>query len=807
MKQWHFWLQLLFLFGSTNHFVLVIGFPLGNVRQRRRANPSCLYAQPKKNQHFLPYTQTDKACDNSKNNNLWQSTMIGCLFLLIPFSTQYYNSAAVAAERTSIVEETAPTNARMETKKASAYWNMMTDSSSSNNPQIELANEKLLDHAVGTIMMQYYDNSGGTRFNPKDFYDRWKILKLYSKEGANGVQEELQIKQASYRKQTNRKKEAEQQPPSSFIPQLFFVNHDTVEVQKQHEKTQLVPKLTIPPAAFTSRDNAVKSLKWLVSSLEDPYSQYLTRQELSQELSSSKQTGLLGLGAILEEPHAVPPSSVSITGSNDNTKQLQAASEWSKQHKKQAPLLAISKASNLPRVTAIAPDSPAERAGIVVGDCLVGIGKDSFLGLGRDEIASRLQVYTGAENYIGTTPDLTLAQPVVLSDHEYGIEELIGYKVAHVRLTTTSSLDPFTPYKGNQQPLTTSSTKDDGNNYPQQQMVSLTSSLSSRSRSSEKTSATTLTYPTSTILSGGDSIVHWELLTPNDSIFFQNYANSNNKIGYIRLTRFSRLSTAGYVQAIQALEDAGAQSYIFDLRNNYGGIIQESMLTASTLLRDPHAVLCYTLNSRGGFTPHDVEEYVVDKRYPGYFLSKQSNKKFVTQEQVKKEHPEYYQPVANMKSNNGRRNWVPPSSYASIHELRMKRNYKRPSQLNSQEDKPLVLLINEGTASSAEVFGSALRDNGRTIALVGTKTYGKGLIQHTFPMPDGGGLRLTVAEYLTPLLKHVTQVGRSSQNSGIRPDVYCPSTQGIPQNIGADICVGMALDVLDSSSDTDHTTI
>lgn len=352
MNQRHL-LQLLFLFGSTNHFALVIGFPLGNIRQRRRANPtnSCLYVQPKKNQHFLANTHTDKACDNSRINNLWQSTMIGFLLLLIPFSTQYYNSEAVAAETTSIVEETATTNARMETKKTSAYWNMMTDSSSSNNPQIELANEKLLDHAVGTIMTQYYDNSGGTRFNPKDFYDRWKILKLYSKEGVNGVQEELQIKQASYRKQTNTKKEAEQQPPSSFIPQLFFVNHDTVEVQKQHEKTQLVPKLTIPPAAFTSRDNAVKSLKWLVSSLEDPYSQYLTRQELSQELSSSKQTGLLGLGAILEEPHAVPPSSVSRTGIKYNTKQLQAASEWSKQHRKQAPLLAISKASNLPRVT------------------------------------------------------------------------------------------------------------------------------------------------------------------------------------------------------------------------------------------------------------------------------------------------------------------------------------------------------------------------------------------------------------------------------------------------------------------------
>lgn len=101
-------------------------------------------------------------------------------------------------------------------------------------------------------------------------------------------------------------------------------------------------------------------------------------------------------------------------------------------------------------------------------------------------------------------------------------------------------------------------------------------------------------------------------------------------------------------------------------------------------------------------------------------------------------------------------------------------------------------------ASAAEVFASALHDNGRTVALVGTKTFGKGLIQHTFPMPDGGGLRLTVAEYLTPSLQHVTKVGGAKYDSGVKPDVRCES-KGIPQNVGADLCVGVALDVLESS--------
>ena len=81
--------------------------------------------------------------------------------------------------------------------------------------------------------------------------------------------------------------------------------------------------------------------------------------------------------------------------------------------------------------------------------------------------------------------------------------------------------------------------------------------------------------------------------------------------------------------------------------------------------------------------------------------------------------------------------WSPPSSYASLHELTIKQGihigHASPNaQLRAQ--KKVVLLINEGTASSAEVFASSLHDNGRTVALVGTKTFGKGLIQHTFPM-------------------------------------------------------------------------
>lgn len=122
---------------------------------------------------------------------------------------------------------------------------------------------------------------------------------------------------------------------------------------------------------------------------------------------------------------------------------------------------------------------------------------------------------------------------------------------------------------------------------------------------------------------------------------------------------------------MKALEDAGAQSYIIDLRNNYGGVIQEAMLTASTLLRDPHVVLCYTLNSRGGFKPQENMEYIVDRAYPGYLLSTESST--VSREWVKREHPEYL-------IDGG---WTSPTSYASLKELRMTRGIKPAARMST----------------------------------------------------------------------------------------------------------------------------
>jgi len=76
---------------------------------------------------------------------------------------------------------------------------------------------------------------------------------------------------------------------------------------------------------------------------------------------------------------------------------------------------------------------------------------------------------------------------------------------------------------------------------------------------------------------------------------------------------------------------------------------------------------------------------------------------------------------------------------------------------------PMVVLINGGTASAAEIVSGALRDNKRAI-LLGTQTFGKGSVQTIVPLNDGSALKLTIAKYYTPN-------GESIQAKGVAPDI------------------------------------
>jgi carboxyl-terminal processing protease len=90
--------------------------------------------------------------------------------------------------------------------------------------------------------------------------------------------------------------------------------------------------------------------------------------------------------------------------------------------------------------------------------------------------------------------------------------------------------------------------------------------------------------------------------------------------------------------------------------------------------------------------------------------------------------------------------------------MRFTANAKKP-HLNF----PMVVLVNQGSASASEIVAGALQDWGRGIVL-GTPTFGKGSVQTIIPLSDGSGLRLTTAKYYTPK-------GRSIHGKGITPDI------------------------------------
>ena len=84
-------------------------------------------------------------------------------------------------------------------------------------------------------------------------------------------------------------------------------------------------------------------------------------------------------------------------------------------------------------------------------------------------------------------------------------------------------------------------------------------------------------------------------------------------------------------------------------------------------------------------------------------------------------------------------------------------------------DKPLVVLIDQGSASASEILSGSLQDNARA-KLVGQKTFGKGLVQAVRGLSDGSGLTVTIAKYLTPK-------GTDIHKNGIEPDVKSEMTE------------------------------
>jgi carboxyl-terminal processing protease len=165
-------------------------------------------------------------------------------------------------------------------------------------------------------------------------------------------------------------------------------------------------------------------------------------------------------------------------------------------------------------------------------------------------------------------------------------------------------------------------------------------------------------------------------------------------VGYIRVTQFTEQTADGLKAAMQKLKSEVPgdkfKGYILDLRNNPGGLLDQSIDVVNSFVDRGEIV------STRGRTPDETQRF---DAHPGGDLS---------------------------------------------------------------GGKPLVVLINGGSASASEIVAGALQDHKRA-TLIGTRSFGKGSVQTIMPLGQEGALRLTTARYYTPS-------GRSIQAKGIDPD-------------------------------------
>lgn len=223
---------------------------------------------------------------------------------------------------------------------------------------------------------------------------------------------------------------------------------------------------------------------------------------------------------------------------------------------------------------------------------------------------------------------------------------------------------------------------------------------------------------------GQESIRQVELVRDRialNPVYAQLDSSQSIPIGYLRLSQFSANAATEVAEAIARLEQAGAQGFILDLRNNPGGLLQAGIEIARLWLDE--GTIVYTVDRRGMLGSFDAGGPAVT-------------------------------------------------------------------------DAPLVVLVNRGTASASEILAGALQDNARA-QLVGEKTFGKGLIQSLFELPDQSGLAITVAKYETPSHKDI-------HKSGIVPDYIVPQDPIRLPQVGtqADLQYQQALKLL-----THNTTV
>lgn len=164
-------------------------------------------------------------------------------------------------------------------------------------------------------------------------------------------------------------------------------------------------------------------------------------------------------------------------------------------------------------------------------------------------------------------------------------------------------------------------------------------------------------------------------------------------VGYVKLVSFTDRAPGLFEDALNALLDEGATSFVLDLRGNPGGYISTARSIASEFI--PEGELIFTVESGD-----DVQEWRAD---------------------------------------------------AGV----------------LQDDTPLVVLVNAGSASASEIVAAALQEHGRA-TIVGEPTFGKNTVQIWRDLPNGGGLRLTTDRWFTPNHDSVAP-------DGVQPDILVAS--------------------------------
>jgi len=159
---------------------------------------------------------------------------------------------------------------------------------------------------------------------------------------------------------------------------------------------------------------------------------------------------------------------------------------------------------------------------------------------------------------------------------------------------------------------------------------------------------------------------------------------------------------------------------------------------------------------------NDISSQIPQEKLKGYILDLRNNPGGLLDQAIS---------VSNVFLNRGE-----IVSTRSRDPEEMERFDAKPSDGDLTKGKPLIVLMNGGSASASEIVGGALQDH-RRATIIGTRSFGKGSVQTIMALGDGNGaLRLTTARYFTPS-------GRSIQALGITPDIEVP--QDVPEDLRA----------------------